>query len=250
MVSIRLKNNDKGSNFGDGHTCGGTLIGRNKILTAAHCIYNKKTKKFRKAGDFQVVMGTINRYKKTNETLVYKVSKIAIPSSYKGDDFKDDVAVMFIKGSVPENYRYIIPIPMNHLDLKRGTLCSVTGWGSLREAGIMPSLLQTVEVPIVDTKTCNKAYFISGGLATGQLCAGYFEGGRDSCQGDSGGPLVCNGFLAGVVSYGNGCANLGFPGVYSNVTYYKKWIDEQNGGNLLSLSVTAALLSFVLLSTL
>lgn len=84
--------------------------------------------------DFQVVMGTLNRYQKTNETLVYKVSKITVPTSYNSESFKDDVAVMFIKGSVPENYRYIVPIRMNDAELKKGTLCTVSGWGSLREA--------------------------------------------------------------------------------------------------------------------
>lgn len=215
-------------------------------------------------------MGTLNRYQKTNETLVYKVSKITVPDSYSPDDFKDDIAVMFIKGSVPEKYRYIVPIAMNFVELKKGTMCTVTGWGSLREAvslkrfprlkmklqwwvclqGVLPSVLQTVNVPIFDTKNCNITYKITGGLAMGQLCAGYIEGGKDSCQGDSGGPLVCNGLLSGVVSYGNGCASRGYPGVYSNVTYYKGWIDEQNGGSILRISLMAAFLSFILVSIL
>lgn len=110
----------------------------------------------------------------------------------------------------------------------------------------MPSLLQTVDVPIVETKTCQALYLVSGGLEAGQLCAGYLEGGKDSCQGDSGGPLVCNGFLSGVVSWGNGCAVRGFPGVYSNITYFKQWIDEQNGSNIIGLSLTMTLISFVL----
>lgn len=113
----------------------------------------------------------------------------------------------------------------------------------------MPSVLQTVEVPIVDKKSCNRAYFLSGGISKGQVCAGYLEGGKDSCQGDSGGPLVCNGSLSGIVSYGNGCAAPGFPGVYSDVAYYKDWIDEQNGADILRVSVTAALLSWVLVSS-
>lgn len=234
------------------------------FLVSETLFSSKKTKRFRKASDYQVVMGTLNRYQKTNETLVYKVSKISVPDSYRSDDFKDDIAVMFIKGSVSEKYRYIAPIAMNFDELKKGTMCSVTGWGSLREAvslqncprtkiklglqGDLPSLLQTVNVPIFDTKTCNITYKITGGLAMGQFCAGYIEGGKDSCQGDSGGPLVCNGLLAGVVSYGNGCASLGFPGVYSNVTFYKGWIDEQNGGNILRISLMATFLSLILVS--
>lgn len=158
MVSIRLRNGDKGKNFGEGHFCGGTLIERNKILTAAHCIYkwvvllmqinykyiinlsSKKSKRFRKASDYRVVMGTLNKYQKTNETLVYKVSKITVPESYQPNGFKNDVAVMFIKESVPEKYRYIVPIPMNNVELKLGTLCSVTGWGSLAAAVSFTSL--------------------------------------------------------------------------------------------------------------
>lgn len=79
-------------------------------------------------------MGTLNRFQKTNETVVYPVSKIVVPKTYDPDAFKDDVAVMFIKGSVPLKYRYIVPIPLNNEELRTGTPCSVTGWGTLRAA--------------------------------------------------------------------------------------------------------------------
>lgn len=91
-------------------------------------------------------------------------------------------------------------------------------------------------------------YLISGGLDEGQMCAGYPEGGKDSCQGDSGGPLVCDGLLAGIVSYGNGCARRGIPGVYSNVTYYKKWIDDQNSSTAFGTSLLMTFVCFVLVN--
>ena len=64
------------------------------------------------------------------------------------------------------------------------------------------------------------------------ICAGYpGVGGKDACQGDSGGPFVCNdggkAVIAGVVSWGNGCALADYPGVYARTTYVLDWIKSQ-----------------------
>jgi len=72
-------------------------------------------------------------------------------------------------------------------------------------------------VPIVDKSICDDNYGIFGGIPINQICAGYAVGGVDHCQGDSGGPLFRNGELRGIVSWGNGCANAGYPGVYTEV---------------------------------
>merc|ERR1739838_1127706 len=91
--------------------------------------------------------------------------------------------------------------------------------------------------PIVDFEECKRAYEkvdvkIDESL---MLCAGYKEGGKDACQGDSGGPLVCqrcdscNWCVAGVVSFGKGCAQASFYGVYANVVEFEEWIAERAG---------------------
>ena len=91
-------------------------------------------------------------------------------------------------------------------------------------------MLQYVRVPAISNAACNNAY--GGSIKQSMICAGYpGEGGKDACQGDSGGPLVCNkdgkAIIAGVVSWGNGCALQGYPGVYSRTTHVLNWIKAQ-----------------------
>ena len=81
--------------------------------------------------------------------------------------------------------------------------------------------LQWVRVPAITNSECTSAY--GSGITDSMVCAGYpGEGGKDACQGDSGGPFVCaNGtksVIAGVVSWGYGCAEAQYPGVYARVT--------------------------------
>ncbi len=114
-----------------------------------------------------------------------------------------------------------------------GQVCIVSGWGTMEYGGTeLPDTLKWVGVPVVTNDDCNSVY---GGINDGKLCAGYTEGGKDSCQGDSGGPFVCdndgNSVIAGVVSYGYGCATAGYPGVYARVTNYLEWIQANMGAN-------------------
>ena len=85
-------------------------------------------------------------------------------------------------------------------------------------------------MPAITNADCNNNY--NGAITDAMICAGYpGVGEKDACQGDSGGPFVCNdggkAVIAGVVSWGNGCALPDFPGVYARTTHVLDWIKEQ-----------------------
>merc|ERR1712209_377167 len=100
-----------------------------------------------------------------------------------------------------------------------GTSCTVSGWGTTSEGGNLAHNLMKVEVPVVSDEDCRGSYGQSD-ITDSMICAGFEAGGKDSCQGDSGGPFMCGSGLDGVVSWGYGCAQPGFPGVYTQTSYF------------------------------
>lgn len=112
---------------------------------------------------------------------------------------------------------------------QEGIKAVITGWGAEREGGTTTEVLNRASVPIISKAACNKAYESFGGLPDGQICAAYPNGGKDSCQGDSGGPLTIDGRLAGIVSWGNGCARPGYPGAYTEIAAFRDWIKDKTG---------------------
>ena len=96
--------------------------------------------------------------------------------------------------------------------------------------GHFPNMLHYVRVPTITNSECESLYEGRFVITDSMLCAGYPDGGKDSCQGDSGGPFVCNNngnaIIAGVVSWGTGCALPQYPGVYARVTVALNWIQS------------------------
>ena len=82
-----------------------------------------------------------------------------------------------------------------------------------------------MDVPVVSDADCRKAYGVTD-ITDSMICAGLDAGGKDSCQGDSGGPFMCGKQLSGVVSWGYGCAQPGFPGVYTQTSYFVSWLNQ------------------------
>uniref|UniRef100_A0A182S864 Vitamin K-dependent protein C n=1 Tax=Anopheles maculatus TaxID=74869 RepID=A0A182S864_9DIPT len=108
----------------------------------------------------------------------------------------------------------------------------VTGWGATSENGAISTNLQEVTVPIMSNADCRKTGYGPTRITDNMLCAGFDEGKKDSCQGDSGGPLHVikqNSTdnvhqIAGIVSWGEGCAKPNYPGVYTRVNRFGTWI--------------------------
>lgn len=107
-----------------------------------------------------------------------------------------------------------------------GTSGTATGWGLLYENGPTSYELQSVTIPVTNKEICasNYASIINFPLSERMFCAG-IEG-KDACEGDSGGPFVISGRLAGITSFGSGCAKADFPGVFANVAQFTSWIYE------------------------
>lgn len=112
--------------------------------------------------------------------------------------------------------------------VRKGLIATVTGWGTKTENGGVASVLNVVNVPILDHNSCENAYG-KGKITSRMLCAGFTSGGKDACQGDSGGPLALGNVLVGIVSWGYGCARPDYPGVYTNVASVRGYIREITG---------------------
>ncbi|XP_074204461.1 atrial natriuretic peptide-converting enzyme isoform X4 [Camelus bactrianus] len=209
-----------------GHICGCVLIAKKWVLTVAHCFEGREN-----AAVWKVVFGINNLDHPSTFMQTRLVKTIILHPRYSRAVVDYDISIVELSEDISET-SYVRPVclPSPEQSLEPDTYCYITGWGHMGNK--MPFKLQEGEVRIIPLEQC-QSYFDMKTITTRMICAGYESGTVDSCMGDSGGPLVCERpggqwTLFGLTSWGSVCFSkvLG-PGVYSNVTYFVKWIERQ-----------------------
>ncbi|XP_037687123.1 coagulation factor XI isoform X2 [Choloepus didactylus] len=208
------------------HLCGGSIIGNQWILTAAHCFDEVNSPKI-----LRVYSGILNQSEIEEALPYFGVQEIIIHDKYEKAESGYDIALLKLETTMNyTDFQRPICLPSKGDRDVMYNNCWVTGWGYRKLRDEIQNTLQKAKIPLVTNEECQTRY--TGHKITNKMiCAGYKKGGKDACKGDSGGPLSCKHDevwnLVGITSWGEGCAQRERPGVYTNVVKYVDWILEK-----------------------
>ncbi|XP_046967002.1 trypsin-1-like isoform X2 [Vanessa cardui] len=201
--------------------CGASLLTKEYVLTAAHCVRKLKRSKIR------VILGDHDQTITTESAAIMRaVTAIVRHRSFDAESYNNDIALLKLRKPVTFS-KIIKPVclPPASVD-PSGKEGIVVGWGRTSEGGQLPAVVQEVRVPILSLTQCRGMKYRASRITNNMLCAG--RASTDSCQGDSGGPLLLQQGdrfqIVGIVSWGVGCGRPGYPGVYTRITRYLPWL--------------------------
>ncbi|XP_055853858.1 phenoloxidase-activating factor 2-like [Episyrphus balteatus] len=216
--------------------CGGSLIARNVVLTAAHCVNATQVLHLEvRAGDWETYSNAEPYPYPYRERQVVEIIK---HENFNADNLKNDIALLFLESEFDEapHIKEVCLPPVNtNFDMSR---CIASGWDMKRFGSKKYPKIMKIDLPVVPNAKCQNDLrqtrlgpFFE--LHSSFMCAGG-EIGKDTCTGDGGSPLVCpmannpdRYYQVGIVSWGIGCGDTNVPGVYASVPHLRSWIDKQ-----------------------
>ena len=222
-------------------SCGATFLGERWVLTAAHCVDSPDAINFKmNVGEFDLSDGAEN---------ASSIARIYIHPQYDAQSIDYDVALVELTESINAPAVTLADQATTDLYAANNSIATVAGWGGRvgyapgeGPTSDFPDTLHQVDLSLVTNQQCRQILADTYNTTASEIdlitprmiCAAQDGSGKGSCQGDSGGPLIIQTSTGaqqvGIVSWGLGCAEPGYPGVYTRVAEFNEWINALKNG--------------------